>query len=93
MVIPVLLLSTEICFDVILCYIYVQHDLKMIYDWIGPLNGSLFSNYTFKITIFVSMWNLGQFREKKKRFFVNIFQIKVVNKQPGILHTLSMMLI
>ena len=22
------------------------------------------SNYTFKITIFVSMWNLGQFREK-----------------------------
>ena len=26
--------------------------------------GLYLSNYTFKIMIFVSMWNLGQFREK-----------------------------
>ena len=33
------------------------------------------SNYTLKITIFVNMWNLGQFCEN--RYFVNNCFIKV----------------
>ena len=34
-----------------------------------------FSNYTFEITIFVNLWNFGQFREKKL-YFVNNRLIK-----------------
>ena len=37
--------------------------------------GLYVSNYTFKITIFVNVWNLGQFRDKC--IFVNNCLIKV----------------